>query len=113
MSKSISIEFEGTTYTLCYTKRSVQNMERAGFVADDLDRKPMTMIPMLVRGAFQAKHPLVNDKTRDRVYEAISDKAAFIEALGELYNIPMLEMIAEPEGEEKNVATWSKNWKDS
>ena len=111
MSKSISIDFEGTTYTLCYTKRVCKGMEAAGFVAEDIDRKPHTMIPLLVRGAFKANNPFVNDKLCDRIYDSIPDKPGFIEALGELYNEPLMELIAEPEGDAKNAAQWRKSWK--
>ena len=112
MSKEIYIEFEGKPYTLKYTKRTARQMEQAGFVSDELGTKPQTMIPLLVRGAFLANHPFVNDKLKDRIYDAISDKPGFIEALGDLYNEPMLELVAEPEGDEKNVVEWTKSWKD-
>ena len=113
MSKEIYIEFEGQKYTLRFTKRTCRAMEQAGFVADEVPSKPHTMIPMLVRGAFQANHPFVNDKVRDRIFDSIYDKTGFIEVLSELYNEPMLELIADPEGGEKNAPTWSKSWEDS
>ena len=112
MSKKIYIEFEGETYTLFFTKRVCKNMEQAGFVADEVPNKPHTMIPMLVRGAFQANHPLVNDKLRDLIYDSLFDKPGFIEVLGELYNEPMLELIADPDGDEKNAPKWRKSWAD-
>lgn len=110
MSKQLTITFEDTTYTLCYTKRTCRNMEASGFVADELGAKPQTMIPLLVRGAFDAKHPFMDNKLKDRIYDSLRDKVGFIDALGELYNEPMLELIAEPEGDEKNAVTWKKNW---
>lgn len=111
MSKQITFEFENKTYTLEFTKRTVKQMEANGFDSNALGSKPQTMIPMLFRGAFLARHQFINDKIVDRIFEAMPDKVGLIEVLGEMYNEPMLELLAEPEEEGKNVVKWEKNWK--
>ena len=46
MAKQLTINdpVTGVTYTLEYTRKSVETMERNGFVADDIQRKPVHLI---------------------------------------------------------------------
>ena len=37
----------GMTYTLEYTRKTVTQMERQGFIAEDVTKKPLTMLPAL------------------------------------------------------------------
>ena len=47
MAKTLTIKdpVSGESYTLEYTRKTVEIMEKQGFIADDVDRKPMTMLP--------------------------------------------------------------------
>ena len=47
MSKQLNFVYNGTEYTLEFTRKSVEQMEREGFVADDIHTKPMTTLPAL------------------------------------------------------------------
>ena len=59
MAKQIVFTYEGKEYTLEFTWRTVKQMEDEGFVAQDIDRKPMTLLPALFAGAFKAHHRFV------------------------------------------------------
>ena len=84
--KQISFTYEGKEYTLEFTRSTVRQMERRGFVADDITTKPMTVIPDLFAGAFLSKHPQVKREKIDKIYEAMNGKQKLIRALTDMYN---------------------------
>ena len=107
--KSLHITFEGKTYTLEFNRKSVETMERQGFVASDISDKPMTTLPALFAGAFIMHHKFLNKEIIDRMFNKITNKEVFIEKLSEMYNEPLVTLIEEPEEDEGN-ATWEPNW---
>lgn len=108
MNKQICFEFDGKEYTLEYTRNTVRQMERRGFVADDISVRPMTVLPDLFAGAFLANHSQLKREKIDKIYDAMGDKQKLIGALTEMYNDTIETLLAEPE-EGKNVA-WTPNW---
>lgn len=109
MAKTITIQYEGTEYTLEYTRKSIETMEKQGFVPSDLNDKPMTTIPELVAGAFLAHHRFTKRDVIDAIYAKITNKAEFINTLAEMYNEPLEALINEPEESEGNLS-WGKSW---
>ena len=65
MAKTIKINFEGTEYTLEFTRKSIETMERQGFVVGDIADKPMSTLPTLFAGAFLAHHRFVKKEVID------------------------------------------------
>ena len=67
MAKTLTIPdpISGKTYTLEYTRKSVEQMEKQGFIAEDVQKKPMTMLPALFAGAFLAHHRYVKQDVID------------------------------------------------
>ena len=47
MAKQIIFTYEGKDYTLEYTRRTIKQMEDEGFVARNIDDRPMTLLPAL------------------------------------------------------------------
>ena len=113
MAKQLTINdpTTGVTYTLEYTRKSVEMMEKSGFVADDVQRKPMTMLPALFAGAFLAHHRFVKRDVIDNIYAHLNHKDELISALVEMYNEPLLSLLDEPEqeGNEGNL-NWKTGW---
>lgn len=103
MSK-IKLTYDGTDYELEYSRQSVKTMESRGFVLDEMTSKPMTMIPMLYEGAFIKNCRGIKRKEMDDIYDGISDKTGFIQALAELY-AETLSTLTE-DSEQGNV-TWA------
>jgi len=68
MAKQIIFEFEGKEYVLEFTRKSIETMERQGFVASDIVDKPMTTLPALFAGAFLAHHRYVKKELVDEIY---------------------------------------------
>ena len=109
MSKQLTFKHNGTEYTLEFTRRTVEQMEREGFVADDIKTKPMTMLPTLFAGAFKAHHRLVKREVIDAIYDKMTDKAGLIAALAAMYNEPLLALLEEPTESSENL-TWTQSW---
>ena len=104
--KPITLEVDGTTYTLEFNRNSVVSAEKAGFRGDLLADMPMTMIPLLFYAAFKMHQPKITQAETDAI---LFDKmgginAEFIERLSELYAAPTKALIRKKDdGEPKNV----------
>lgn len=109
MSKQLSFNHKGTQYCLEYTRKSVETMERNGFVATDIKEKPMTTLPALFAGAFLAHHRLVKQEVIDEIFSKMTNKSELIGKLAEMYNEPIMSLIDEPEDAEGNV-DWTASW---
>lgn len=107
MAKTLSFTYEGKDYTLEYTRRTVRQMEESGFVASDIDKKPMTLLPQLFAGAFLAHHKFEKQMTIDKIYAALPNKDELVGKLAEMYNDPISTLMDEPT--EGNL-TWTANW---
>lgn len=94
--KQITVrDSEKNSYVLTFTAETVKTTESRGFVLEDLDKQPMTMMPLLLEGAFLAKES--NRVTPDKVLEIwkdVKDKKGLLLKLVQLYNDPIDEMFA-------------------
>lgn len=109
MDKKLTFTYDDKDYVLEYTKNTVRQMERSGFIANDFEDKPMTVLPTLFAGAFLANHSSVKREKIDRIYSKMGDKKKLIAALSEMYNNTVETLLEEPE--EGNVE-WTQNWQD-
>jgi hypothetical protein len=97
MAKQIVFTYEDKEYTLEFTRRTVKQMEDEGFVAQDIDRKPMTLLPALFAGAFKAHHRFVKQDVIDKIYAGMPHKDELIGKLAEMYNDPIVTLMEEPD----------------
>ena len=109
MSKQIRFSANGKEYILEYTRKSVEQMERSGFVASDINDKPVSTLPKLFAGAFMANHPYVSRNVVDSIFEKMGNRSELIGKLAEMYNEPIAAMVNEPEADEGNV-DWTASW---
>lgn len=110
MSKQINLEYEGKTYTLEFTRESIKQMEREGFLLEDVARKPMLTLPLFFAGAFKAHHKYdAKPKKIEEIFEKIDDKSALFSKLLDMYQYPMEEMI-DNENNEGNAIAWDANF---
>lgn len=105
--KPITFEYEGTKYTLEFNRNTVRSMENQGFRVDEMQGRPMTMLPQLFAGAFQMHHRFLKRDVIEEIYEHMGEKEKLLEKLGELYNAPMEALFADPEEDKGNVITWT------
>lgn len=109
MNKQLKFTYQDKDYCLEYTRRSVEQMEKSGFVASDIQDKPMTVLPALFRGAFLANHRFVKTDIIDEIFSKMTNKADLIGKLSEMYNEPIMALVDDPEESEGNVE-WTASW---
>ena len=86
-------------------------MEKQGFVAADVERKPMTLLPTLFAGAFLAHHRFVKRDVIDNIYNRLNRKDELISKLVEMYNEPLLTLLDDPESEsDEGNLEWTAAW---
>lgn len=109
MSKTLRFGYEGKDYTLEFTRRTVAEMEKKGFVASEITDKPMTTLPALFSGAFLAHHRFAKSEVIDEIYSKLTKKEELIGKLAEMYNEPIMTLVEEPEPAVGNV-DWTADW---
>lgn len=109
MSKQLKFTYQDKSYCLEYTRKSVEMMEKNGFVASDIKEKPMTTLPALFAGAFLANHRFVKEDVIDEIFSKMTNKTELIGKLAEMYNEPIMTLIDEPEEAEGNL-DWTASW---
>ena len=109
MNKQLCFNHQGKEYCLEYTRKSVEQMEKSGFVASDIKDKPMTTLPALFAGAFLANHRFVKQDVIDDIYSKMTNKGELIGKLAEMYNEPIMALVDEPEEAEGNL-DWTASW---
>ena len=108
MGKQIRLTYEGVAYTLEFNRNAVRKMERNGFIASDIDKKPATVLPELFAGAFIMHHPYMKREKIDAIFEKTTNRMKLVERLGAMYNEPIEAMLEEPE-EDAGNASWEEN----
>lgn len=109
MAKQLTFTYDGKDYTLEFTRRTVSEMEKKGFIASDITDKPMTTLPALFAGAFLVHHRFVKEDIINDIYSKLTKKEDLIGKLAEMYNEPILALVEEPEKAEGNL-DWTATW---
>jgi hypothetical protein len=109
MSKQLRFTYQDKEYCLEFTRKSVEIMEKNGFVASDIESKPMTTLPALVEGAFIANHRFVKREVVNEIFSKLTNKSDLIGKLAEMYNEPIMTLIDEP-GENEGNVDWTASW---
>lgn len=109
MAKQLRFEYNDKEYVLEFTRKTVTEMEKKGFVAAEVETKPMSTLPALFEGAFLAHHRFEKKEVINEIYSNMTDKEGLIGKLAEMYNEPIMALIEEPEEDTKNVK-WTASW---
>ena len=112
MSTTVTITYQKQQYVLEYSRNAVKQLEQQGFVVDQLGEKPMTMVPLLVYGAFMKNHKGIKRALVDEIYEHIVDKIGdgedgFIQVLLEMYAETVNTLTDTSAVDEGNAAIWT------
>ena len=111
MAKQLNFNYDGKEYTLEFTRESIKQMEREGFVASDVVNKPMNTLPKLFAGAFKAHHRFdTKQKNIDEIFELFKNKQALVEKLAEMYSEPMETLMDDEAIDEGNAIAWEANF---
>ena len=95
----------GRVYTLEYSRRTIERMERNGFVISTITDFPFTAIPAMFHGAFLKNHPGMTRDQTDKILYDIGATERLLNKLAALYNEPMKALFStndEGESETKN-----------
>ena len=112
MSTKITVTYKKNEYVLEYSRQAVKQMEDQGFVVDQLGDKPVTMIPLLVYGAFIKNNRGIKRSLVDEIYENIVGKIGrdgeegFIQTLLEMYAETVQTLTDNDSVDEGNAAVW-------
>lgn len=111
MATQITVTYQKKDYVLEYSRNAVKQMEQQGFVLDQISDKPMTMVPLLVYGAFAKHNKGIKRNLMDEIYEHITDKIGdgengFIQTLLEMYAETVNVLTDDNSVDEGNVAVW-------
>lgn len=96
----------GKEYQLEFNRKTIMSMESNGFVLN-LDA-PMTCVDSLFYGAFQAHHKRIDRETVRKIWAVQNPKEGLLTALVKLYQKPIEELMAEPEGADEENPTWKE-----
>ena len=92
-------------YKLEFNRKTVSSMESNGFVLNL--ETPNTMIDSLFYGAFQMHHKRIDREFVRKIWDQQRNKEGLLTALVKLYQKPLEDLMAEPEGEDENP-TWKE-----
>lgn len=109
MAKQLSFTYQDKEYVLEFTRNTVAQMEKKGFVASEIETKPITVLPALFAGAFLANHRFVKQDVIDEIYSKMTNKQELIGKLAEMYSEPIMALVDEPEESEGNL-DWTASW---
>ena len=110
MAKQIRFEYKGQEYILEFTRKSIETMERQGFVASDIVEKPMTTLPALFAGAFLAHHRNMKKELIDEIFSKMTNKEELIRKLAEMYNEPIMALMDEPGPNDEGNVKWEASF---
>lgn len=95
----------GKIYTLEFSRKSIERMERQGFIAGDVVDKPLTTVPMLFYGAFYMHQPYITKDQTDKILYDLGEIPGLLGRLCALYNEPVKTLFGiddDGENERKN-----------
>lgn len=90
----------GKEYTLEFNRKSVERLERQGFVASTISDYPLTAIPTLFFGAFYMHHPYMTKDQTDKILYDLGDVPGLLGRLATLYNEPIKALLGTDENGE-------------
>lgn len=106
MNKKIEFEDNGKKYVLEYNREAIEIMERQGFVASEMVKRPMTMLPLAFQGLFYKNHKDVRKSFIDECYNRFPNKSELIEAIADMISETYNSLTDENVDSEKGNLDW-------
>lgn len=110
MSKTLTIKYEGKTYLLEFNRKTALRVENAGFDVSQIGTKPLTMIPIIVSGAFLMHNPFIKQNEIDTVFKSLENKNEFVLKLVEMYQDAGNTLLEQPDEETGKNSAWTTDW---
>ena len=106
MSKQVTVtDANGKKYKLGFTRKSIRDMESKGFNPEEVQSKPVSQLPILIKGVFATYNPMLSEKQVMDIWGDLKDKQDLLGVIIEMYAEPVTALFDEPKDNEKN-ATW-------
>ena len=113
MAKQLKFTFKDKEYVLEFTRRTVTEMEKKGFVAAEVENKPTqkqsAKLSVSTRASSCAHHRFEKKEVINEIFSHMTNKEELIGKLAEMYNEPIMALVEEPEESEGNVS-WTASW---
>lgn len=110
MAKQIVIDFKGNSYTLCFTRRTVELMERQEFNVTEIDKSPLTMFTRFFHYAFLAEHKNIRIDLTTEILDNLANKEELWKVLMQMYTDTVNSLLTTEEdsnnGDEEKKAQW-------
>lgn len=106
MNKKIEFEDNGKKYVLEYNREAIEIMEKQGFVASEMLKRPMTMLPLAFQGLFYKNHKDVRKSFIDECYNRFPNKSELIEAIADMISETYNSLTDENVDNEKGNLDW-------
>jgi len=101
---TITIEYNGESYKLGFTRDSIKRMEDRGFDFSKAEQKQISSLFELVEGAFRTFTPRITTDKIMEVWGALKGKDELYKALMEMFREPLM-VLNDPEEDQGN-ASW-------
>ena len=84
MNKKIEFDYDGEHYVLEYDRASINYMEAKGFVLEQFQSKPSTMLGLAWEGAFVKNHKKEKVGKVNELFDLIGNRDELYPALSEM-----------------------------
>lgn len=93
----IKLKANGKEYILEYDRETITYIEKMGFSLEKYSSQPMTMYPLLFKGAFYKHHKFVKEQEKDDLYNNIKNRSKLMNALVEMVGEAYEELVKDNE----------------
>jgi hypothetical protein len=93
----IKLKANGKEYILEYDRETITYIEKMGFSLEKYSSQPMTMYPLLFKGAFYKHHKFVKEQEKDELYNNIRNRSKLMNALVEMVGEAYEELVKDNE----------------
>lgn len=80
----IKLTWKSKEYILEYDRETITYLEKLGFSLDKYSSQPMTMMPLLFKGAFLKHHKFLKEAEKEEIYKNIKNRNKLTNALAEM-----------------------------
>ena len=95
----IKLNYSGKEYVLEYDKDSIITLERLGFTLEKLSEQPMTMFPLVFRGAFYKNHKTAKQEDIDAIFKNLKKRNELVSALIRMINEQYEKLMSDNDNE--------------
>lgn len=93
----IKLKANGKEYILEYDRETITYIEKMGFSLEKYSSQPMTMYPLLFKGAFYKHHKFMKEQEKEELYNNIRNRSKLMNALVEMVGEAYEELVKDNE----------------